>query len=244
MFVRSQDMIADLGTRHIDNLELINQDSVWINGFDSMKKDVDCFPAKSIADIKLSNEEVTALQNKNMIKYQSQINDVKEDSESQECYLINDIKKNISIEVQECYRFSNYLVDPNKRSFHTVVRIFGFIIKFIQSRKSQCFKKQQDIQHKPAVLELSDKKINLAKLYFFKKVTSEVKQFLKPSQYQQITTEKDGILYYNGRILPTEKVTSTFEMSDVMKDLSSSTFFVPVIDKHSPLAYSIVDDVH
>ena len=33
-------------------------------------------------------------------------------------------------------------------------------------------------------------------------------------------------------------------MSDVMKDLSSSTFFVPVIYKHSPLAYSIVNDVH
>ena len=69
MFVRSQDMIADLGTRHIDNLELVNQDYVWINGFDWMKKDVACFPAKSIEDIKLSNEEVTALQNQNMIKY-------------------------------------------------------------------------------------------------------------------------------------------------------------------------------
>ena len=33
-------------------------------------------------------------------------------------------------------------------------------------------------------------------------------------------------------------------MSDVMKDLSSSTFFVPVIYKHFPLAYSIVNDVH
>ena len=33
-------------------------------------------------------------------------------------------------------------------------------------------------------------------------------------------------------------------MSDVMKDLSSSTFFVPVIYKHSPLDYSIVNDVH
>ena len=111
MFVRSQDMIADLGTRHIDNLELVNQDSVWINGFDWMKKDVACFPAKSIEDIKLSNEEVTALQNENMIKYQNQINDVKEELESQEYYLINDIKKNISIEVQECCRFSNYLVE-------------------------------------------------------------------------------------------------------------------------------------
>ena len=251
MFVQSQDMIADLGTRHIDNLELVNQDSVWINGFDWMEKDVACFPAKSIEDIKLSNEEVTALQNENTIKYQNQINDAKEDSESQECYLI--IKKNISTISRKTsqlkfrsaiYRFSNYLVDPNRRSFHTVVRIFGFVLKFIQSLKSQCFKKQQHKQHKPAVPELSDKEINLAKQYFFRKATSEVKQFLKPSQYQQITTEKDRIIYYNGRMLPTEKVTSTCEMSDVMKDLSSSTFFVPVIYKHSPSAYSTVNDVH
>ena len=103
-----------LGTRHIDNLELVNQDSAWIIGFDWMKKDVYCFPVKSIEeDIKLSNEEVTALQNENMIKYQNQINNVKEDSESQEYYLINNIKKSISSEVQECYRFSNYLVDPD-----------------------------------------------------------------------------------------------------------------------------------
>ena len=53
-------MITDLGTRHIDNLELVNQDSVWIIGFDWMKKDVYCFPVKSIEDIKLRKEEVTA----------------------------------------------------------------------------------------------------------------------------------------------------------------------------------------
>ena len=147
-----------------------------------MKKNVDCFPAKSIEDIKLSNEEVTALQNENVIKYQNQINDVKEDSESQECYLINNIKKHLSVEVQKCCRFSNYLMDPNRRSFHTVVRILGFTLKFIQSLKSQCFKKQQHIQHKAAVAELSDKEVNPAKQYFFKTATSEVKQFLKPSQ--------------------------------------------------------------
>ena len=73
-------------------------------------------------------------------------------------------------------------MDPNRRSFHTVVRILGFTLKFIQSLKSQCFKKQQHIQHKAAVAELSDKEVNPAKQYFFKTATSEVKQFLKPSQ--------------------------------------------------------------
>ena len=136
------------------------------------------------------------------------------------------------------------MLDPNRRSFHTTVRILGFVLRFIRNSKCPSSTKQQRKLQKPTISELSDEEINLSKQYFFKKATSEVKMYLKPSQYQQITTEKDEILYYNGRILPTENVTATCEMSDVMKDLSSSTFCVPVIYKHSPLAYSIVNDVH
>ena len=33
MFVHSQHMIIDLGTRRVNNLEFVNQDSMWINGF-------------------------------------------------------------------------------------------------------------------------------------------------------------------------------------------------------------------
>ena len=34
------------------------------------------------------------------------------------------------------------------------------------------------------------------------------------------------------------------KMTDAMRDLCSTTFFVPMIDKHSPLAYSIINEVH
>ena len=237
MFVQSQDMIADLGTRRIDKLELVNQESIWINGFDWMKRDENCFPTKSMKDIKLSNEEVTTLQKENVLKYQESL-------DVQDCYLVNTIKTIIPVEVQECYNFSNYLLDPNRRSFHTTVRILGFVLRFIRNSKCPSSTKQQRKLQKSTISELSDEEINLSKQYFFKKATSEVKMYLKPSQYQQITTEKDEILYYNGRILPTENVTAICEMSDVMKDFSSSTFCVPVIYKHSPLAYSIVNDVH
>ena len=33
-------------------------------------------------------------------------------------------------------------------------------------------------------------------------------------------------------------------MSDVMIDLSCTTFHVPLVDQRSPLAYSIVNEVH
>jgi len=33
-------------------------------------------------------------------------------------------------------------------------------------------------------------------------------------------------------------------MTSVMKDLCSTSFCVPIIDKHSPIAYSIINEIH
>ena len=33
MFVRSEDIIADIGTRRVSDLDVVSKDSVWINGF-------------------------------------------------------------------------------------------------------------------------------------------------------------------------------------------------------------------
>ena len=41
-------------------------------------------------------------------------------------------------------------------------------------------------------------------------------------------------------ILPTEKIPAASEMTEVLKDSCSSTFCVPMVCKHSPLAYNIV----
>lgn len=39
MFVHIQDMIADMGTWRGNKLDLLSQDSTWINGFSWKKKD-------------------------------------------------------------------------------------------------------------------------------------------------------------------------------------------------------------
>ena len=46
MFVHSQDMIADLGTPHINVLKLVNQDSTGINKFSWVKTTKDTFLLK------------------------------------------------------------------------------------------------------------------------------------------------------------------------------------------------------
>ena len=60
--------------------------------------------------------------------------------------------------------------------------------------------------------------------------TSEVKEFVKENKSQEISFQKDCILYYKGRILATEKINASCEMSTIMKDLCSNTFSVNTCD--------------
>ena len=118
----------------------------------------------------------------------------------------------------------------------------AFVLKFIKLVKTKSPQKFQN--NDVNSITLSDEEILAAKEYFFRKATLEVKRFIKPTQYQKISIERDGILYYSGRILPTDNIKITGEMSTVMKDLAADTFCVPIIYQHSLLAYSLVNEVH
>ena len=58
---------------------------------------------------------------------------------------------------------------------------------------------------------------------------------------QSFTKEE---LYYTGRVLDTTDFTIAGRLNNVMKDLTSISFCVPVAEKYSPVAYAIVNDVH
>ena len=45
---------------------------------------------------------------------------------------------------------------------------------------------------------ISEKDIDLAEDYYFKKASIEVKQFVKEAQYTKFREEKDGKLLYTG----------------------------------------------
>ena len=68
MFARSEDIIADISTRHVSDLYVVGKDSVWMNGFDWMKGDEVSFPAKKIDEIKLNSEEISTLENEILLK--------------------------------------------------------------------------------------------------------------------------------------------------------------------------------
>ena len=119
-----------------------------------------------------------------------------------------------------------YLIDPNMLSYKKVLRILAIVIKFVnliqhlaRSRKNNTHitRTYQDGK-KPAVI-LTDKEINKAEQYFFKKGSLEVKQFVKQSKYKNITEDINGILTFTGRILPTDEVQIITPMTSAMKDL-------------------------
>ena len=115
-------------------------------------------------------------------------------------YLISDFnncQRKVTSEVLACYKFSKYVVNPNKARFKKVVRVFTFVLRFIKKLQNKSIICQPRIAQKTSYLGiLGDEEISVSENYFFKKATSEVKEFVKENEYQKISFQEDGILYY------------------------------------------------
>jgi hypothetical protein len=94
------------------------------------------------------------------------------------------------------------------------------------------------------VVEITDEDMRFSMDYFYQKSTQEVKHFVDKKVYQKISKEVNGVLYYTGRILPSQIFGGKLSLSDVILDLSSTTFCVPLAESCSPFAYSLVGETH
>ena len=181
--------------------------------------------------------------------------------------------RNVFDKIGERYAFSNYVIDPNKFRFRKVVRILALIMLFVKNLKMrtnkitsvkllECelpsqFEFNNDMYlvtngmskfpfdcKKGLVVQLSEDYVKSALNYFFLTASLEIKRFTKQTAYKNISKERNGILMYTGRILPSQQINNQMNLSDVCADLSLASFCVPLIDKYSPLAYAIVNEVH
>ena len=150
----------------------------------------------------------------------------------------------VPAEVSKRHQFSRYLIDPNKHAFREVVRIIAFVYKCITACRSSINKKKSSHFSSSTIPSLTSKEIEKGEMYYFRKCTDEIKHFLPIKKYQHISNEINGILMYTGRIFPTDEITCSGKFTNAMKDLSSTTFTVPLVDKFSPVAYSIISDIH
>ena len=62
-------------------------------------------------------------------------------------------------------------------------------------------------------LILSDDELKTAANYYYKKATGEIKQYMKKEKYENISTEKNDILYYTGRVLPTQEFNAVVDLT-------------------------------
>ena len=59
-----------------------------------------------------------------------------------------------------------------------------------------------------------------------------------------MSSEESGLLTFKGRILPSQQINSVAPLSEAMKDLASTSFCIPIVDKFSPVALGVINDVH
>ena len=117
-YVRRKDNIADLGTRKGAQIEDVGPESAWINGFAWMKDDEENFPLVSVQQLVLSVKEKGDADKEKIVT----------EDECSNCF----VSRSVPVEVGDRYKFSEYLIDPNKFRFKTVLRILALVFIFLK----------------------------------------------------------------------------------------------------------------
>ena len=266
--VDSEDMIADIGTRKLNDVKLVDQDSTWINALLWMRGPEAEFPIYTVDEINPSQKDLVEA-NKEMLvvktfhSHQNAVVDYEEDQQ-----------------IQLRYEFSNYLINPCRFRFRKVVRITGLVLTFVWklSKRVPRIRENRVFKHLPPggladvfkstshdrylvtsllvsnmgpnkcpggkVIEVSDQMLQWAMSYFSFVASEELKQFLDKKRYVNITKDIGGILYYSGRILEDYQFGGYPDLCGAALDLCSTTFCVPVMDQCSPVAIAIALEIH
>ena len=182
------------------------------------------------------------------------------------CSLVNDSRvKQLQLRTD----FSDYLVLPSKFSFPKVVRILAHVLTFIKKcRRKPILSLEENNNHKfstfhsvgagsdllscsntpsspvKAYFIPSDQSKHLALTYLFQKATQEVLKFNSATKVEKVGVMESGILYSKNRILDSMNYVETAGIE--FHDLSSFGIKakVPIVDRYSPLAYSLANHVH
>ena len=223
--VPSEHNVADIGTRSV-TLQDISETSHWQKGKPWMNGDKSDFPLKSALDIKLTAQENSTA----ATELKSQENNYTA------LYSIKSKSPTLS-QLRSCYQFSQYLYDPCQRNFSHAVRIICTVRHALKLFKTK--KKDRHLFPLPTIF--SEEETKEAENYYFRLGTLEVKHFVKPSEYKNVTTETNGILYYNARIL-CDPDSNSLELA--MLDIDRSLYTKPVLHRYSPISYSVMSEVH
>ena len=275
-YIDSKNNMADVATRRGAKFSDIGEDSVWVSGHDWARLDRDQFPIKSAQDLKMGKSELKDfnvelfgnditdpewVQNqlcgsyysgldtsaseklKKMYSYSSYIVDPNRYRFRKVVRIVAMVLKFIrNIRQKICQRKGTNVHLPRNDDYHLPA-----LLNFCNDKYLITEGTDDSLKCAPGlVIELTESDLLEALYYYFTKSTLEVKHFFRRESYAKISTESNGILYYTGRILPSQLFDnkSDLQLSDVCIDLSSSSFCVPLVAQQSPLAYAIINEVH
>ena len=257
-YISSEDMIADIGTRPCRSLKEVDCDSVWCNGYEWMKQDKSQFPAFTIEEVQLTNKEKQDAA-KETILFTENVKGFVEVAEKRyefAQYLIDPNRFRFEKVIRILAMVIKFIrLVPLRGELRRnggdwfessgvstdMVKLIDVLVQRHHLRRNGSRVKSIDCN---VTIFLLDDDFKRAESYFHRKSTDEVRKFVKPNQYKDITTELNGVLHFTGRILPEDNVTVLGRATEVMKDLCTTTFCVPVTEKYSPVAFSLVNDIH
>ena len=227
--IASENNIADLGTRtaEVDDITLATD---WQEGKDWMRGKREDMPLRTIAELTLTNEE------KRVASQESKIKDI-----------LGVVTPVFTNHIAQRYGFSKYLVDPISYDWLKVLRITALVLRFVK----RCRPVFHPVWFPAAEPPPTDNQVNpniptqleirRAENCIFYKCTAEVKKFSPSKDFKENTVELNGILHYAGRILDASQIDCP---EDPFLDSPPLCFVKPVVDRHSPVAYSVMLHAH
>ena len=135
------------------------------------------------------------------------------------------------------------VTEPQSSQLSTYFSTAGVYVKAFQfSTTNQSWSTQAVSK----LLRLTDENLSAALDYLFRKATLEVFKFNNSKVIKKLGTLSDGILYCNSRILEEAELKAVGHLSPTINiaDFTGVNFRVPIIDHHSPLAWSIALYLH
>ena len=174
-------------------------------------------------------------------------------------------------EIEKRARFSNYVLLPTKFRFSKFMGIMIVVLKFIvKCRKGKPFTGSllsNPLDKIPTLLftstyhqgdkstaateplsldnmHLQDRCLRLVSTYLFRTTTAEVKEFTKKSILEKQGVEVGGIIYSKNRLLEAVEFQKVTGMEQVHLDPLGVNVKVPILDRYSPVAYSIAQHIH
>ena len=121
--------MADLGTRKGARVKDITQTSEWVNGKEWINRCESEFPVSTASQITLSGAEKSAISSEcNKPDITDQIYTISSYGYERPCFPARIIPG----EVNSMYKFSQYLIDPNRFRLRKIIRIIGLVYLFIK----------------------------------------------------------------------------------------------------------------